>query len=328
MDGATSRVRMLQWRAMTDRQPTAERQPPSATRRFALLGWPLPHSLSPAIQGAAFASLGLDATYELLPVEEADLPATLETLRAGALSGANVTVPHKIAVRSMLDTESDTVARLGAVNTILRTEAGLEGHNTDGEGMRFALADVGFPRPGGPAKAVVIGAGGAARAIVDVLLGAGSEVVVLSRRVTEGALLVRHLFPSHPVATVANAPLDPATARRVRDGADLVVNATPVGSGHDPTGSPWPEQVPLPDGAAVIDIVAWPPETPFVQRARDEGILAVGGISMLVGQAVAAVRLWTGRDPRRRAMCDAARRACADAGFPLASSEEPCRFAS
>jgi len=261
--------------------------------RYALVGWPLAFSLSAAIHRAAFAAAGVAAEYDLAPTAPAELPAVADRLRAGAWAGANVTVPHKVAIRDLLDEEGATALAVGAVNTVIRLSGGrLRGENTDVEGFEAALGAA-APEPGG--GAIVLGAGGAARAAIWALLRAGHRVKVIARRPERSAALMAAMVPEE--------------SRMADSGgfeAALLVNATPVGSPHCP-GSPWPGHCPLPP--AVVDMVAWPLDTPLLQRARGEDVAAVGGLTMLLAQAAASFTAWTGLPAPRQAMAAAAKEA-------------------
>lgn len=278
-------------------------------RTFALIGWPLTFSLSPAMHNAAFRAAGIDADYRLRPTPSADLAGVVDDLRAGRLAGANVTVPHKVEIRRWLDDESDLAAAIGAVNTIVATPHGLRGENTDVEGFHHALAALGALPPGG--DAVVLGAGGAARAVAHALLEAGFGVRILSRRTGQGGTLAAGLYRAHPGARLASAALTPEAVVDAARRVDLLVDAT--GAGADGAGCRWPAAVPVPPHLAIIDLVAWPLETPLVRLARAAGARAIGGLDMLAGQAAASFRLWTGFEPptgvMRAAALDAARRA-------------------
>ncbi len=295
---------------------------------YALVGWPLGFSLSPAMHNAAFAALGIAARYVLLPTVRDDLPGVFDALRAGALSGANITVPHKVHARRLLDDESDLATAIGAVNTIVRGPDGLRGENTDPAGFSRALEGVDMPNGRGK-RAIVLGAGGAARAVVHVLLAVGYSATILSRSTSQSGVLAAQLYRAYPGARLATAPLIPEVIATTAARADLLVNATPVGSASttcdrpEPKGmlapepsrahaatlpdehpaslhrrtpvSLWPIDRPLPAHLTVIDLVAWPPETALVAQARAAGARAIGGFEMLLGQAAEAFTLWTGQ---------------------------------
>jgi shikimate dehydrogenase len=264
------------------------------TDRYALLGWPQGSGLSGAMHNAAFAAAGIAATYEDRPTPPESLADGVAELRAGHLAGASVTVPHKVAIRRLLDDEDPLVTTLGAVNTVVRTPDGLVGHNTDVGGAHAAIAEL-LPGRGRGRAAVVLGAGGAARAVVHVLLAEGYAVRVLNRASGRSGTLAAAAWRAHRNGVLATGPYTPAALTAAAADADLLVNATPVGSPPDTTASPWPAGVPLPAHLAVLDLVAWPAETRLVAAARAAGCRAAGGQTMLLHQAAAAFTLWTGQ---------------------------------
>ena len=227
-----------------------------------LLGHRIAYSASPAIHAAAFTALGMDARYELADVAPADLPAAVASLREDGRLGANVTQPHKLAVRALVDGAASEVERLGAANTIVRDGRRLIARNTD-------LAAVGaeLDEMGRFARAVVLGAGGAARAATAALEDRGTTVVTVDRAGW------------------------PSIRARLAE-ADLLVNATPIGTGSDET--PVPSSLLRPD-MAVLDLVYRPSPTRLVGEARSAGATARDGAGMLLRQAAASFELWTGR---------------------------------
>lgn len=238
-----------------------------------LLGHGIGYSASPAIHNAAFAALELDARYELRDVGADGLAAEVEALRAGDRIGANVTKPHKVAVCDLVDDLGPEVRRLGAANTIIRYGDRLVGRNTDAAALRAEL-------PPGIRRAVVLGAGGASRAAVDALKAAGcASVVVIDR------------------ARWANMPGALMTA-------DLLVNATPIGTDTDET--PVPANL-LRAEMPVLDLVYRPSPTRLVREARAAGARAHGGAGMLLRQAAFSFTLWTDREAPVDAMRDALR---------------------
>ncbi len=246
-----------------------------------IIGDPVEHSLSPAMQNAAFSALGLPHRYELMRVAAADLPAAIERIRAEDVLGANVTIPHKERVARSLDAVEETARRIGAVNTLFKRAGTLRGDNTDGPGFGDGLAEKGVDVAG--RRVLLLGAGGAARACVDHLARAGASVTI-SNRTADRA---RRLGPA-----VAPWPV------RSLDGYDAVVNATALGlHGEDALAG-----VDLPPGVAVVDVVATAQETPLIARARESGCVAVDGLIMLLHQGVRAFHLWTGLDAPVSAM--------------------------
>lgn len=258
-----------------------------------MIGHPVAHSLSPVLHNAAFAATGLDWAYLAFDVPAGAAGAAVEGMRALGLDGLSVTTPHKDAVARLVDRCSPTAARLEAVNTVVRIGGELVGESTDGAGFLAAVRlDHGFDPAGRPC--LVRGSGGAARAVVLALAGAGAaEVVVVPGRSTAKAEVAAALAgPSGRVG----GPADVA-------GADLVVNATTLGMAGGAGG--WPvDPGLLRPGQLVVDIVY--PETPFVVAARDRGATAGSGLGMLLHQAAAAFRLWTGHDAPLEAMSAAA----------------------
>lgn len=271
------------------------------TRVVALLGWPLGHSVSAAFQQAAFDYCGVDARYEPWETPPDALPQRVAALRALEVLGANVTIPHKEAVTEFLDEVDPEADRIGAVNTIVRREGRLLGYNTDGVGFLQPLRQAGFDPRG--RRVLVVGAGGAARAVVAALLDAGAAAVVVANR-TQGR--AEELARRFGIAAAASAE---DAARE----AELIVNCTPVGMAGGPRGLPLNPRRIRP-GAFVYDIVANPPQTPLLAAARSRGCRTLGGLPMLVCQGAASFRLWTGQEPPLEVMMAAARRAlgCAE----------------
>ncbi len=260
-------------------------------KRVGLIGDPVAHSISPVFQQAAFDALAIAARYEAWPTPAAELAERVAGLRAPDTLGANVTVPHKQAVLPLLDRLHPTAARAGAVNTIVNEGGRLVGHNTDIAGFLDALRLDGGLDPHG-ARAVLLGAGGAARAVVIALLDAGAaRVRVLNRTPARAEALVAELADGRGEA----AALEPERATALLSGADLVVNCTTVGMRHSAQehALPVPAEA-IPAGITVVDIVANPLVTPLLAAAAARGCRTLGGLPMLVRQGAAAFTLWTG----------------------------------
>lgn len=265
-----------------------------STTFLGVLGWPLDHTLSPVIHNAAFRRLGLDWVYLAFTVTPERLGAAVEGLRALGAIGANVTMPHKETVIEHLDELSGDARSIGAVNTIQRIGDKLIGHNTDVDGFSAFLSDdAGLDVSGW--TCTVLGAGGAARAVVKSLqdLGAG-EITLVGRRPEQvaafGGIAVDLRTPSWEEAGAA------------AQAADLVVNATPLGMhGEDPLPG-----ATLREGQVVVDLVYDPPQTVLVEKARAAGAAGWGGLGMLVHQAAASLRLWSGQEAPVEAMSVAA----------------------
>lgn len=251
------------------------------------------HSLSPTLHNAAFRAGGLDWVFLAFDVPPGAAGAALAAMRALGIDGLSVTTPHKDDAARLVDRRSPTAERLGAVNTVVRNGTELVGENTDGQGFVDTLrADHGFDPAG--RRCVVRGSGGAARAVILALAGAGAaDVVVVPGRSDERA-----------AAAAAMA----GTAGRVgvaaeASGADLVVNATTLGMAGRTADLPLDPAL-LGEGQLVVDLVY--PTTPFVRAARQRGATASAGVGMLLHQAAAAFRLWTGQEPALEAMSAAA----------------------
>lgn len=244
-----------------------------------LLGHPVSHSLSPAVHNAAFKALGLPHRYSLRDVTPEGLAAAITTLRADPALGANVTVPHKEQAMRLVDELGEEARAIGAVNTIIRRGSRLVGHNTDAYGVERAMAEV-----AGPKDVLLLGAGGAARACLYVLLRQGHRVTVANRTRARADDMVASIESGGARATVTDWPAPGAGLA-----GDVVVNATSLGlHGEDPL-----EGIALP--LVVVDIVAIAGGTPLVRRAREaQDVLVVEGSAVLLHQAVRAFELWTG----------------------------------
>jgi shikimate dehydrogenase len=273
------------------------------TQLVGLIGWPVEHSLSPAMHNAAFDALGLNWRYVPLPVPPGQVKTAVRGLAALGFRGANVTVPHKQAVMPVLDSIVPNARALGAVNTLVigRRADGtstIGGYNTDDKGFVGALRQGGFePEDGG--NIVVVGAGGAARAVVFGLLWSGlGEIVVLNRTLERAQALISDLSYHPPFAARLRAlPLTPETLVESARAADLLVNATTLGMWPHVEGSIWPADVPLPAHLTVFDLVYNPLETRLLRQARESGARAVDGLGMLVRQGAIAFEMWTGEGP-------------------------------
>lgn len=280
-----------------------------STRVYALLGWPVAHSLSPPMHNAAFGRRGMDAVYVALPVPPRRLPVAVEGLRALGVAGANVTVPHKEAVLDLLDGVDREAREIGAANVIVRRDGKLLGYNTDGRGFIEFLRRDGGLRPRGQ-RVVVLGAGGAASAVVHGLGAWGARSVLIANRTEPRARRLaaryRPLFPSTAFEALG---LDPADLGEAFARATLVVNATPIGlEGWKGTAPSLPLRA-LPAGAVVADLVYVPRRTALLRKARRRGLKTLSGLGMLLYQGALAFHLWTGRRPPLPTMRQALMRA-------------------
>jgi len=253
-----------------------------ATRVAAVIGDPVRHSLSPILHNTAYRELGLDWSYVAFEVPDGQTAAALQGARALGLVGLSVTMPHKTAAAAACDELTDDAAALRSVNTATVEDGKLLGASTDGPGFLRSLADAGCDPTG--ARVLVVGGGGAARAVALAFGRAAAHVQVAARR---------------PVAAAETAALAGGEAVEWHDraaaaiDAAIVVNATPVGMGDDPAIVVAVDA--LHPGQVVADLVYHPLETPLLREARARGATAVDGLGMLVHQAALQVERWSGQ---------------------------------
>jgi shikimate dehydrogenase len=265
-------------------------------RLAVVIGKPIDHSLSPAMHNAAFEALGLPWRYLAISVPDGHAAEAIEVMRTVPFAGMSVTMPHKAAVAELVDSCTPIATALGAVNCVWWRGEELVGDNTDGAGFLDALhQDEGYDPRG--QRTVVLGAGGAARAVIQALGEAGAAEVVVVNRTASRADAAARLAPG--VGRVGSVD-DIA-------GSDLVVNATSVGMGSGEAAERVPVDVErLGGGQLVVDLIYEPATTALVRSARERGAVAVNGLGMLIHQAAHAFRRWTGEDPPVEVMSAAA----------------------
>lgn len=271
--------------------------------RFGLIGWPVKHSLSPPMHGAAFQACGLDATYELIETPPSEIPATVRHLQTQGFRGWNATVPHKAAMAAIVD-QADPVARAAnSVNTVVVSDGQLTGYSTDGYGLEEALrAAFALVVPG--SSIGFIGAGGAARACCMHFANRGVRKLVIANRTLESAISLLgdiQAFQSGLLGSACSLADTHALQAALAD-VDVVIQATSVGlHAHDP--SPVPAEC-LPKGIPVMDMIYR--RTQFLHAAASCGAPIADGQSMLLYQGARSFELWTGReapvDVMRRAL--------------------------
>lgn len=275
----------------------------SPAHTVGVIGWPVAHSLSPAIHNAAFRQLRMRWTYVALPVEPGRLPAALDGLVALGFAGANVTMPHKTESAALCDVLSDDATRLAAANTLVVEAGRLHGHNTDAPGFdRFLRRDAGFDPAG--RTALLFGAGGAGRAVALALASGELDTLVLALRDPARDVELRRALEGMPTAI---RTIEVGEAAGVS--ADLVVNATPLGARG--------ERLPVPAlgrGQLVVDLLYHPAVTPLITDARAAGATAYGGLGLLLHQAALSFELWTGTPAPLEVMSAAALAALAERG--------------
>ncbi|MFA5785544.1 MAG: shikimate dehydrogenase [Actinomycetota bacterium] len=275
------------------------------TRVVAVLGWPVEHSLSPAIHNAALEALGLDWVYVAFPVRPADLGQAMRGLEALGSGGANLTMPLKELAPAHCGALAPEAEMLGAVNTLVPDGRGrFVGHNTDAPGFRRFLEGAGFDAAG--RTVAILGSGGAARACALALgrMGAGRVLVVARSpdRAEPVVGLARECGATEAGFLRWNADLSEVS------GSDLVVNATPLGM----RGERLPEDAcRLGSGQMAVDLIYSPAQTPFLAEARSHGAVTHNGLGLLLAQAGLSLELWTGSTPSLEVMSAAALRALA-----------------
>ena len=276
------------------------------TARVGIIGYPLGHSISPTFQQAALDELEIDARYVTWPTPPEELAARVDSLRASDVLGANVTVPHKQAVMPMLDEILPVAESIGAVNTIINRDGLLIGANTDASGFTRSLeqeAKFSAARK----RALIVGAGGAARAVAFGLAWEGvSELVIVNRTAERAVELARDVSETTATNTRGGGYEDALAD----ESFDLIVNSTSVGM----AGGPDPENMPpiaglIKRGVLVCDLVYNPQVTPLLSLARERGAWVLGGLGMLVYQGAAAFEFWTEQAPPEDIMYAAALKA-------------------
>lgn len=278
-----------------------------------LIGYPLGHSISPVILQVAFDACGIGARYEAWETPPEALAERIRALRSGDVLGANVTIPHKQTVIDFLDGTEGLATKAGAVNTIVNDQGRLAGHNTDVGGFDRALReDAGFDPRG--ARVVLLGAGGAGRAVALVLAEAGVGAIFVMDIVPEraGALATSLREQASGSIDLAWGGSTEEAFWRALSECELLVNCTPLGTrGGEAEGLAPVDAEAVPQDAVVFDLVYNPPETPLVAAARMRGNRAVSGLRMLVYQAAESFRLWTGHEAPVERMLEAGREALA-----------------
>ena len=271
-------------------------------KRLFLLGYPVAHSLSPAMQNAALKALGLDYEYGLMPVPPGGLAARVGELR-GASAGFNVTIPHKVTVIPLLDCLDESASAVGAVNTVVNHHGRLIGYNTDCTASTRALRE----RNGdlGGSRVVVLGAGGAARAVSMGLARHVELIRILARDAAKARELAGEVRARTGAIVEGGSIEDAEEVTRV---ADILVNATPVGMSPNIGTSPVAPET-LHGGLLVFDLVYNPERTQLLADAERAEAHTLGGLPMLIYQGAEALRLWTGREAPEGLMMEAARRA-------------------
>ncbi len=275
-----------------------------------LIGYPLGHSLSHKIHKAALHFCGLDGDYSTFSVPPTDLQVLknlLARVRSGDIQGLNVTIPHKQSVIPLLDELTPTATAIGAVNTVYMREGQLTGHNTDAPGFladlqKFLTTETRRHRD--TKFVLVLGAGGSARAVVYALINDGWAVTVAARRLQQARELLAQFSNSN--VRLSMIEYQPPNLQSLISNFSLIVNTTPVGMSPDSDASPWPAGLSFPSNASVYDLVYNPRETKLIKHARAAGLPATTGLGLLIEQAALAFEIWTGCQPSRDVLRNAA----------------------
>ncbi len=262
------------------------------TKVYGLFGDPVEHSLSPIMQNTAFQALGLDCVYLPFLVQSKDIAGAVQAVRALHLGGVNLTIPHKERVLPYLDEVEKEAEFIGAVNTIVNRNGRLCGYNTDAPGFLASLKAAGFDPSG--KNAVILGAGGAARAVSFALAKKGARgIYIFNRRVEKAEKLAADLKAAYQVPTFSG-DLSSDLAASLKD-AELLVNATPVGMYPNHTSRPLFTRKQLHQGLLVCDLIYNPLRTRLLEEAEAAGCRILNGVGMLVWQGALAFQLWTGK---------------------------------
>ena len=265
------------------------------TRICGVIGDPIEHTMSPVMHNAAFNQLGLDYLYIAFRVRKEELGKAIEGMRALNIIGLNVTIPHKVTIIPFLDELDPLADRIGAVNTVVNSDGVLQGYNTDATGFLQALLDRGV-KPKGK-NVVILGAGGASRAISFILADRGANLVILNRLLElDWAEKLAYEITEAFKKEVKALELNEENLATVLEGADILVNATSVGMSPDTDETPVPAKL-LKPSLVVFDVVYNPTQTRLMREAEAAGAKTIGGLDMLVWQGALAFEKWTGQKP-------------------------------
>jgi len=266
---------------------------------FGLLGHPVGHSMSPLMHNDAFVALGIDNYYQAFDVAPERLEKAVVGMKALGISGFNVTIPHKVAIMEFLDEIDGEAKTIGAVNTVVNENGRFVGYNTDGQGYLDALLEDISEETLHQANVLIIGAGGAARAIVTVLSRFGTKRLVICNRTVEKAeVLAKECSQKTEISTMTIADAEAALEQ-----FDVIVNTTSVGMSPNIDAKPISLEK-LKEDALVSDLIYNPLETALLKEAKQRGGKTQNGVGMFVGQGALAFKKWTGVEPNRLRMKD------------------------
>lgn len=250
-------------------------------KKYGIIGWPLGHTLSPTLHNYGFKTCAIDAVYEAWPTQKHELDRIMKRVKTGEIQGMSVTIPHKQDVMNHVDSLTQRAQSVGAVNTIFHRDGKIWGENTDVDGLVTPLKQLEKL----PKKAVVLGAGGAARAAVAGLCELGIDHVFICNRTESKAQTIADDFEINCRKWEKRYEIEP----------DLILNTTPLGmSGDMQDRTPWEQEFPI--GCIVYDIVYNPLETKLLADAKESGCTVIQGLEMFLHQGLAQFRLWTGQE--------------------------------
>jgi shikimate dehydrogenase len=264
-------------------------------KRFGVIGHPIGHTLSPLLHNSAFSLLGLDCTYEAFDVDPASLSSAVHDFKARGFSGLNVTIPHKEAMLPLVDDLTEDAKAVGALNTVTFADNRLKGDNTDVYGVSASIESFRGDLQG--QMALLLGAGGSARAITYALLRnfGCSEIVIANRNQERARELVAHFEQSAGDVSIKEISATENNLKHLIDRAALVINATPLGM------SPWIDRSPVSDNTKfrpnqiVLDLIYTPPATKFITLAARCGARTISGLEMFLHQGARSFEVWLGR---------------------------------
>ncbi len=260
-------------------------------RKFAVIGNPLAHSLSPRLHGLIFRQLGLEARYYRVECPQEDLPGVVASMKSGDLDGANITLPYKTKIMPLLDELNIKAQHIGAVNCLVNDKGSTIGFNTDWYGFSMAMRAFGVEIGG--SDFILLGAGGAARGVLYTLMREGAKsVVIVNRSLRRAKELVDHFrlfrgstsFTAHPAGELIRIPEE-----------SCIINCTPVGMWPEIDATPLPRLIPG-EGHVLVDTIYTPLETQFLQQGRMLGAKTINGLNMFIYQALASLDLWFGEE--------------------------------
>ena len=268
------------------------------TKTLGIIGWPVSHSLSPVMHNAAFTALSLDYSYIPLPIHPDHLEQGIKGLKSMGFVGANVTIPHKVSIMPYLD-ELDHSAKLtGAVNTIVIKEGKAIGYNTDAQGFVLSLLVKNITLT--DKFVVIMGAGGAARAVVSGLLEHNVANIMIGTRNVEKAAEFIQNFPAY--TNLQGCNWDEPLFKKAMEQCDILINCTPIGMEASSQATLPINWETIPANAVICDLIYNPPLTQFLADAQNRGHVIINGAGMLIEQGALAFELWTGKNAPRQIM--------------------------